>query len=111
VSRERTLTDGEIRGLLKADSAHVPLLHFLLLTGQRIGEAQRATWANIRGARWYIPKEHAKNGRAHWVALSTQALALLRKQDSARDHVFRSVTTTGVQAWLRRAGRRRDSPP
>jgi hypothetical protein len=30
----------------------------------------------VLGDRWYIPKEHSKNHRAHWVALSRQALAL-----------------------------------
>src|SRR6267378_2263681 len=85
-----------------ASSQHTPLLRFLLLTGQRIGEAQRATWSQVRGDRWHIPKEHSKNHRAHWVALSRQSRALLRGQDESRELIFGTATDTGVQAWLRR---------
>ncbi len=101
-ARERVLTDDEIRRLWHAESQHAPLLRFLLLTGQRIGEAQRATWAHVRGDRWHIPAEHSKNGRAHWVALSRQVLELLRSQDESRGLIFGTATDTGVQAWLRR---------
>jgi integrase len=101
-SRARVLSDAEIKGLWHAQSQHAALLRFLLLTGQRIGEAQRATWAHVAGARWTIPQEHAKNARAHWVALSTQAAALVKEQDTARTLVFGRATNTGVQAWVRR---------
>jgi integrase len=101
-SRERVLTDDEIRALWVAESQHVPLLQFLLLTGQRIGEAQRATWANVRADRWHIPAEHAKNDRAHWCALSRQALTLLAGVNRGRELVFGTATDTGVQAWVRR---------
>jgi integrase len=42
----------------------------------------------VLGDRWHIPKEHSKNHRAHWVALSRQALALLRGQDQSRELIF-----------------------
>jgi integrase len=110
-SRDRVLTDEELRRLWQASSTHTPLLRFLLLTGQRIGEAQRATWSHVLGGRWHIPKEHSKNHRAHWVALSRQALALLRGQDQSRELIFGTATDTGVQAWLRRwCERERISP-
>jgi integrase len=110
-SRDRVLTDEELRSLWQAGSTHTPLLRFLLLTGQRIGEAQRATWSHVLGDRWHIPKEHSKNHRAHWVALSRQALALLRGQDESRKLIFGTATDTGVQAWLRRwCERERVSP-
>jgi integrase len=99
---ERVLTDDEIRALWNTDTQHTALLRFLLLTGQRIGEAQLAEWSHIHGDRWSIPAAHSKNGRAHWVALSRQALALLREQSNDRDLIFGRVTNTGVQAWLRR---------
>lgn len=100
--RERTLTDAEIRALWTAESSHAPLLRFLLLTGQRIGEAQRMAWEHVQGDRWHIPEEHSKNGRAHWVALCPAALELLGEKPEGRALVFGSRTTTGVQAWLRR---------
>ena len=110
-SRDRVLTDEELRRLWHASSTHTSLLRFLLLTGQRIGEAQRATWSHVLGDRWLIPKEHSKNHRAHWVALSRQALALLRAQDVSRELIFGTATDTGVQAWLRRwCQRERISP-
>jgi len=111
VSRDRVLTDEELRRLWKSSSSHTPLLRFLLLTGQRIGEAQRATWSHVLGEHWHIPKEHSKNHRAHWVALSRQVLALLRGQDQSRELIFGTATDTGVQAWLRRwCERERISP-
>jgi integrase len=65
----------------------------------------------VLGDRWQIPKEHSKNHRTHWVALSRQALALLRGQDQSRELVFGTATDTGVQAWLRRwCERERISP-
>jgi len=111
VSRDRVLTDEELRRLWRSTSPHTPLLRFLLLTGQRIGEAQRATWSHVLGGRWRIPKEHSKNHRAHWVALSRQALGVLRAQDQSRERIFGTATDTGVQAWLRRwCERERISP-
>ena len=101
-SRDRVLSDDEIRLLWAVDADHGPLLRFLLLTGQRIGEAQRATWAHIEGDRWTIPAEHAKNKREHWVALPRQAHTLLAGLPTDRDKVFGKTTNTNVQAWLRR---------
>jgi integrase len=110
-ARERVLTDEEIRALWSSESQHTPLLRFLLLTGQRIGETQRATWSHVRGDRWHIPPEHSKNKRAHWVALARQALELLRQQNGSRELIFGTATDTGVQAWLRRwCARQKVSP-
>ncbi|HZO22285.1 MAG TPA: tyrosine-type recombinase/integrase [Steroidobacteraceae bacterium] len=101
-TRERVLNDAEIRALWVAESQHTALLRFLLLTGQRIGETQLATWDDIAGERWSISAAHTKNGRAHWVALSSQARAILDSLSRERRLIFGSATTTGVQAWLRR---------
>jgi len=110
-SRDRVLTDEELRRLWQARSAHMPLLRFLILSGQRIGEAQRARSSHVHDDRWHIPKEHSKNHRAHWVALPRQALALLRGQDTSRALLFGTATDSGVQAWLRRwCERERISP-
>lgn len=100
--RDRTLTDAEVRAIWTADGSHVQLLRFLLLTGQRIGEAQRMTWDHVVGERWTIPKEHSKNKKAHWVALSRQALALLDQQPKDDKLAFGHASNTAVQAWVRR---------
>ncbi len=57
VSRDRVLTDEELRKLWQTSSSHSPLLRFLLLTGQRIGEAQRATWSHVLGERQMLPRQ------------------------------------------------------
>jgi len=101
-TRERVLSDEEIRALWRAKSEHAPLMRFLLLTLARIGEAQRAAWSRVKLTRWDIPAEHAKNKRAHWVHLSPQALQVLWDQPRDRALVFHSVSPTAVQAWLRR---------
>jgi integrase len=100
--RSRVLSDDEIRRLWHAETNHRPLLRFLLLTGQRIGETQRATWEHLHGTRWHIPAEHAKNGRAHWVPLSPLARAILDSRPRHRYLVFGGFSDTAVQAWLRR---------
>ncbi len=98
--RERVLSNDEIVLLLNTESKHSPLLRFLLLTAQRIGEAQNAHWSDIDGDRWNIPE--TKSGRAHWYALSCPARELLEILPTDRDKVFGRTTNTGVQAWLRR---------
>ena len=101
-TRDRVLTDDEIRSLWRTDAQHTSLLRFLLLTGQRIGETQLAIWDDVDGDRWSIPAKNAKNAREHWVALSRQAQELLEGLDRDRRTIFGRATTTGVQAWLRR---------
>ncbi|MGO9991223.1 MAG: tyrosine-type recombinase/integrase [Steroidobacteraceae bacterium] len=102
--RERVLTDEEIKKVWYADTNHTALLRFLLLTGQRIGEAQRATWAHfdLNKSRWSIPAEHSKNKAPHWVALSPAAKAIIEAQPKGRATVFGMTNDTAVQASLRR---------
>lgn len=54
-------------------------LEWVVLTACRSGEATGATWAEVDLAErvWTIPTERAKTGKAHRVALSDQAMALL----------------------------------
>lgn len=101
---DRVLTDAEIAMLWHTDSDHTPLMRFLLLTGQRIGEAQRATLAHIdlTANRWTIPAEHSKNGKAHWCALSPAARAIVEAQPTDRETVFGLTSDTAVQAWVKR---------
>ncbi len=81
--RERTLSPGELRVLLKALAGEaVPpalsaALHLILLTLVRKSELLRATWSEVdlEAREWQIPAGHSKNGRPHVVYLSTQAVA------------------------------------
>ncbi|WP_298352967.1 site-specific integrase [Rhodoblastus sp.] len=86
-SRDRVLTDNELRAFWRAcdqiGKPFGPLAKILLLTGQRREEVGAMTWAelDLPARKWTIPKERAKNGVAHEVALSDAALALLATTD------------------------------
>lgn len=84
-SRDRILTNEEIRLFWQATEAlgwpFGPMARLLLLTGQRREEVAAATWdefhLNGKEPTWVIPKERSKNGQAHAVPLSPQAIAVL----------------------------------
>lgn len=109
-ARERVLSDEEINALWHSKSAHTPLLRFLLATGQRIGEAQRARPDHLVGDRWVIPAEHAKNKREHWVPL-TGTLRDLVPDTASSQPLFGTYTATAVQAWLKRWCERENVDP
>lgn len=85
--RERCLSDDELRrflaGLATAKATPVTrlALRFALLTAARPGEVTGATWAEIDevAAVWNLPGDRTKNGQAHVLPLSPQALDVLRE--------------------------------
>jgi len=109
--RDRTLTDDEIRKLWAAEGPHTPLLRFLLVTGQRIGEARVMRWDDVRGDRWHIPAEVSKNGRAHEVHLSPLALSILREHGNEHGRILGITSATATQAWVRRWCKREGIEP
>lgn len=98
-TRDRVLTDDEIRALWNDPHDHAPLLKFLLLTGLRISEAQSATHENINGDALHIPEN--KSSRPHWVYLPTLARALTGDNDG---YLFAQRSNTAVQSRLKRQG-------
>ena len=82
--RERVLSEDEIRRVWKAMDDESPLITTLfrvrLLTAQRGGEVHGAAWAelDLTSAWWTIPAERSKNGLAHRVPLSPQAVRTLK---------------------------------
>jgi integrase len=76
-SRERVLSDDEIRAFWKAcgnlERPFGPAFKLLLLTGQRRSEVFEATWDEQNGETWTIPAARAKNGVAHIVPLPKAA--------------------------------------
>ena len=60
---------------------------FMVLAAARSGEARQATWDEIdlEAATWSIPAEKMKNGRAHRVPLSKQAMDILAKARALSD--------------------------
>lgn len=83
VSRDRVLTDAEVALIWTAagELGHPfgPLVRVLLLTAQRRDEVGGMRWSELSGDRttWTIPKERAKNGRAHVVHLAPAVRAIL----------------------------------
>ncbi|MGM0583390.1 MAG: tyrosine-type recombinase/integrase [Pseudomonadota bacterium] len=84
VARDRVLSDDELRAFLRACDAvggrFGPLFRLLLLTAQRREEVSAAQWSEIdlQATEWSLPGERVKNGRAHVVPLSEQALEIIR---------------------------------
>lgn len=103
VSRDRILSREELHSVWKAaEQMGFPfgrIVQLLLLTAQRRDEVAGMRWSelDIDRARWIISRERAKNGKAHVVHLSPQALALLSKIPR-RDGVDLVFTTTGRSA-------------
>jgi integrase len=110
VAGDRALSHYEIRLFWRACHnvgwPFGPMFKLLLLTGQRRDEVAGASWREIDtsgvGAVWMIPKERAKNGKAHAVPLADAVLGLLgglpRVESDAR-HVSRQMarrTSAGI---------------
>jgi integrase len=81
--RDRVLADAELKRVWDAMEAIAPpfrqALQVLTLTGQRLGEVAGMRWDEITPATklWSMPGKRTKNGKAHAVPLSPQALAII----------------------------------
>jgi len=73
-----------VQGLGESTSERA--LAWLILTASRTTEVRGATFAEIKGDVWTVPKERMKQRREHRVPLSRQALKLL--EDLANDTPF-----------------------
>jgi integrase len=93
-ARDRVLTDDELVAIWKAAAGlgypFGPVVHLLMLTGQRRAEIAGMKWAEIDldTATWRIPKERTKNGRAHEIDLGAEALAVIRAVPQAGPLLF-----------------------
>lgn len=89
-SRERVLTEREIRALWAHTGTTWTALKVLLLTGLRTQEWRLATWAAIDGDVLYVPPEHMKVPRSRpWpVPLTPGVLALLETLPRRSGWVF-----------------------
>lgn len=113
VSRERVLNDDELVRILRACRNEVypfrQIVPMLLATAQRRGELTEMRWSEIdlEEKLWVIPAERAKNGKKHYVPLSTFALEILNEVPRFLDcdYVFtttRQTPVSGYSKWLRR---------
>jgi integrase len=116
-SRDRVLDDVELRQVWnEAQSLGGPfgsVLQILILTGQRVGEVSGMRWAELDVAAklWRLPKERTKNGRAHDIPLSPQALAVIEAMPRIErcDFCFTSNGATPVVGLSARIKRRLDA--
>ena len=98
-SRERVLSDDEIRWLWRAcDAEGYPwggLAKVLLLTGQRLGEVAGMVEAEVEGDLWRLSSARTKNGRAHDVPLSSAVRGVLEALERPAGRAGLMFTTTG----------------
>jgi integrase len=80
-SRDRILTDDELRNVWKAaDAAGYAFGDFVkvaILTGQRPGEVSGMRREELHGDTWILPSERVKNKKSHSVPLSRQTVAII----------------------------------
>ena len=115
--RDRVLTDDELRWLWRACEAvgwpFGPLVKLLLLTAQRRDEVagMERPEIDLEKGIWTMPREKAKNNRAHEVQLSAAALKVLNHfRRSAIGSCSRAPVDAGVRLLARQAAaRRRDA--
>ena len=89
-SRDRILTDDEIKAVWKAcEGTFGTIVKLLLLTGQRKMEIGTLTWNQITKDTITIPAEIAKNGREHTIPIGPFTASLLPKKTNG--YLFRSA--------------------
>jgi integrase len=102
-SRSRVLGDPELGAILRAARDFVfpygAIVELLALTGQRREEVAQMKWDEIDGASltWCIPAERSKNGRAHVVHLSEEALEVIRRCPRRNALVFATLRGNRAQ--------------
>jgi integrase len=110
VSRDRVLTDDELRLLLRAiDRLEWPrrqFVHLLMLSAQRLNEVKNLEWQELDLASdaplWTLPRTRSKNGKAHTVPLCSVAADLLKKMDHLADstRVFAPFSESHAKAQI-----------
>jgi integrase len=113
--RDRVLSPDDIRKFWKSLDGVAParaaIFKLLLLTAQRVGEVLtiRREDLDLPGRWWTIPAERSKNGLAHRVPLSKQALTILQtmiKDAGESPWLFPSADGNGPVTSLQKAVRR-----
>lgn len=98
--RTRVLSDDELRIVWEAsDKLAAPfrdMVRLLVLTGQRLREVARMSWAelDLDKAEWIIPAARTKNKVAHLVPLSPSVRAILSAVEPEPKHRKGFVLTT-----------------
>ncbi len=111
VSRDRVLSDAELRFLVSAlGQIEWPWREFFtlaLLTGQRREEIAGMRWGELdlesRNPIWVLPADRTKNGKAHVVPLVPAAVAIIRgvRRIEGSDFVLTTTGDTSVSGFSR----------
>ncbi len=114
-SRDRVLTDDEIRIFWQATKQHPypfgPMWRLLLLTAQRRQEVSGMPWRELslkpNDRHWLLPKERSKNSRENYIPLCAQALQELQEIERAKgsDFVFTTTIDTPISGFSRSKAR------
>jgi integrase len=102
-SRERTLSDREIRWLWRS-CKRLPepfgkCLQVLLLTGTRRSEVAEMGRGELEGSIWTLPSARSKNHRAHELSLPPMAMDILESVDTSGDLIFTTNNRTPISGW------------
>lgn len=103
-NNDRTLSDQELRWVWKAAGNINPvfggIVRLLILTGQRRDEvaAMPKTELNTAARRWTLAGTRSKNGKAHTIHLSDEALAVLADVPQVGTEGAFQFSTDGVKA-------------
>jgi integrase len=103
-SRDRVLSDDELRNVWQASSAvGWPLgsiVQMLILAGQRRDEVGRMAWSEVdlKARLWTLPRERVKTNQTHEVPLSDAAVAVLKAVPRIAGSSF-VFTTDGVTVF------------
>ena len=103
MARDRTLDDDELANIVGAarqlDGPYGGIVELLALTGQRREEVAQMTWdeLNLACQTWTLPASRTKNGKAHIVHLSKEAIAVLLRMPRFGNFVFSKLGTRPFQ--------------
>ncbi|WP_262518777.1 tyrosine-type recombinase/integrase [Agrobacterium fabrum] len=114
-SRDRVLTDDEIRIFWQATKRHPypfgPMWRLLFLTAQRRQEVSSMPWRELNlkshDQHWLLPKERSKNGRENYVPLCAGALREIQGIERVKgsDFVFTTTIDTPISGFSRSKAR------
>jgi integrase len=103
--RERVLSDAELAAIWHTcgDDDYGRIIRLLILLGQRRKEIGGMAWSelDLDAGTWTLPKERAKNGKAHTLPLMPMALDIIKSvpRMASRDQLFGSRSAGGFSAW------------
>ena len=106
-SRDRVLSDDEIRAVWKAtEGAFGGIVKLALLTAQRRQQIATMHWGDIKDGTWTIPAEARAKGTGELLKLPPMALAVIEAQPmiAGNPHVFPARGRGPFNSWSQRKG-------